>query len=277
MMDTLAKKREKITYLRKRYRHYHDPWGTDIESFIKTCTYLYPLYSQYFKVSCNLKKNLKNQPYMVIANHSGQIAIDGILATLAFFWELDPPIMLHSMMARFLTKVPFLTPWLYRNGSVLGDRKNCELLLSKGESILTFPEGTPGVVKNTGEFYQLRNFSTGFLRMAIKMRVPIVPVSIVGVEELYPIVWHFKKITRFFNMPSLPITPTFPLLGPLGLVPLPSPIFMTIGEPILPPKNIDYLASEKKLQFYTNKIRNRLTQMIDHDLNTRREQTNLSP
>ena len=98
--------------------------------------------------------------------------------------------------------------------------------------MLIFPEGVPGVAKTFGERYRLRPFSPGFARMALEHDVPVVPVAVVGAEEIYPVVGRAEGIGKAFGMPYLPLTPFFPVLGLLGALPLPTKWFIHFGRPV---------------------------------------------
>jgi 1-acyl-sn-glycerol-3-phosphate acyltransferase len=96
-----------------------------------------------------------------------------------------------------------------------------------------FPEGFKGVGKPFSERYTLQRFGRGgFVTAALRTGAPIVPCAIVGAEEIYPMIGNAKTVARLLGLPYFPITPTFPLLGPLGAVPLPSKWFIAFGEPI---------------------------------------------
>ncbi|MEX0798663.1 MAG: 1-acyl-sn-glycerol-3-phosphate acyltransferase, partial [Bacteriovoracaceae bacterium] len=133
-----AKKELVYQKLKERYRGYRDPWGFNLGTTHKAIDVLYPLYRKYFKVRVFGQENIKNEPYMVVSNHTGQIPIDGALITLAMAFETAPPRILHSMIERFMAKFPFLGDISAQTGAVLGDRANCKWLLDKGESILVF-------------------------------------------------------------------------------------------------------------------------------------------
>ena len=223
--------------LAERYRDYRDPWGFNLETTKKAIKVLYPLYSKYFRVRVFGQENIKNEPYIFVSNHTGQVPIDGALITMAAAFETDPPRILHSMIERFMAKFPFLGDFSAQTGAILGDRANCKWLLSKGESILVFPEGVRGVSKNTSRFYELQKFTNGFYRIAISSKTKILPVTVVGAEEMFPFVFHAKTLGKKLGLPTLPLT--------ANLLPLPSPIDIYFGKPIDLPQNIAAEASDK--------------------------------
>ena len=123
-----------------------------------------------------------------------------------------------------------------RVGGVVAARENALAVLRAGDPMLLFPEGVPGVAKSFGDRYRLRGFSPGFARLAIALDVPIVPVAVVGAEEIYPVVGRMENLGRLLGAPYVPLTPFFPLLGPLGVVPLPTKWFIRFGKPIRLPQ-----------------------------------------
>jgi len=154
------------------------------------------------------------------------------MLTVACLLEADPPRLARGMGERFITTTPFLSSMAARLGHVLGDPENCQRLLEAGEAIMVFPEGVRGISKTIWERYELREFGSGFVRLACATNTPVVPIGIVGTEEAMPGIWDAKPVAKLFALPSLPVTPFFPWLGPLGAIPLPTKVRITIGEPI---------------------------------------------
>lgn len=260
-----------IEELRVRYKDQQDPWGFNLEACERAIKLFYPLYKYYFRVRVHGIENVQDKPYMVVSNHSGQIAIDGVLITMAFSMDVKPPRVLRGMVERFLAGMPFLGDYVAQTGSILGDRKNCQYLLDKGESILVFPEGVRGVSKETKDFYKLQPFTKGFYRIALQAQTEILPICVIGAEEFYPYVVHLKKLAKMLNLPALPLTPTFPLLGPLGILPLPSPVDIYIGKPIPLPQGLSPDATDKEINEQVYKLEEEIKKMIANGLEHRRE------
>lgn len=246
-----------------------DPWGFSFSKFKQTTTTFYPIYKKYFKTRVFGQNNIESKSYVIVSNHSGQIAIDAMLIMGAFLYDVAPPKILRPMIARFLPKLPFIGMWMSERGAVLGDRDNCIQLLKHGESILAFPEGVSGISKNTSEFYKLKNFSSGFFKMALKADVEILPVAVIGAEEFYPYVYHPKKLAKFLRLPALPLTPLFPLLGPLGAIPLPSPVDIHIGIPYKIPK-LSPQSPDASMSEHIENIKNQIQNLIDKNLAKKR-------
>ena len=127
-----------------------------------------------------------------------------------------------------------------------------------------FPEGFKGIGKPFSERYKLQRFGRGgFVGAALHTGVPIVPCSIVGAEETYPMVGNLKTLARLVGLPYLPVTPTFPLLGVLGLVPLPSKWIIEFGEPIETTAHGAAAADDPMLVFnLTDQVRETIQQTL---------------
>ncbi len=248
--------------LRLRYQNYKDPWGFNLDLCEKALRTLMPLYRSYFKVRVFGKENVQDHPYLVVGNHTGQIPLDGMLVTMAFALDIAPPRILRAMVERFLAQLPFLGDLTAQTGSILGDRANCEYLIDHGESILVFPEGVRGISKNTPDYYKLRNFSQGFYRIALQKKTPILPICIIGAEEMFPLVFHAKKIASMLKLPSLPIS--------ANLIPLPSPIDIYIGKEISIPQHLNAESSDKEIKENVFHIENTIKKMIVQGLANRR-------
>jgi 1-acyl-sn-glycerol-3-phosphate acyltransferase len=254
------------------YSSRQDPWGLKTDTVIQTVKYILPIYEKYFKVRLHGLENIPaDDPFVAVSNHTGQIPIDGVMICMSFFLEPPKPVFLRSMVERFLVKLPFLGTFAAENGAILGDRRNCEFLLRQGESILVFPEGVRGISKPTKKYYQTQNFSQGFFRLAIKNRSKVLPIAVVGAEEMYPWVVQLPRIAKLLNTPALPLPLTSFFLGPLSLLPLPSPIDIYIGEEFDYPKTLNPQAPSEQLAPYVKDIQRQVQVLIDQGLKNRRK------
>jgi len=255
---------EKMDLLHEKYKDRVDPWGLNIESLHRSIRFLLPIYKKYFSVQVFGEENIpKDESFIAVANHSGQIPIDGMLIVASFIMGLDDPIILRAMGERFIFKLPLLGKLANESGTVLGDRKNCRFLLENDESILVFPEGTKGISKPTHKFYQLQEFTQGFYRLALEHNKTILPISVVGAEEFYPYVYHNDKIAKFFKTPAFPITPLFPLAGLFGAIPMPSQVKIYIGEPVKPNLNLSPTSERDSIKIEVDKIKKSIQDSID--------------
>lgn len=170
---------------------------------------------------------------LVVANHAGTVALDALMLAVAVREEVKRHLRLLG--ADFIFRIPVLSELARKSGGTLACVGDAERLLTGGELVGVFPEGLKGVGKSYRDRYQLRRFGRGgFVSAAIRTGAPIIPVAIVGAEETYPKIGEIPALARLLGLPYFPVTPTFPWLGPLGLVPLPSKWLIEVGEPIDP-------------------------------------------
>ena len=196
---------------------------------------LRPLYRRWFRVEVN---GIENVPLeggaLIVANHAGGLwPLDSLMTALAVHDEHPRHRFLRMLGAGQLFDTPVLGPLARKSGTTLACHQDAERLLSAGELVGVWPEGFKGIGKPFRERYKLQRFGRGgFVRSALRCGVPIVPVSIIGSEEIHPVLGNAKLVARLLDLPYFPMTPTFPWLGPLGLVPLPSKWYLEFGEPI---------------------------------------------
>ena len=195
---------------------------------------LRPLYKSWFRVEV---RGIENIPSvggaLIVANHSGTIALDSLMAQVAVHDEHPEHRFLRMLGADLVFRTPVVGAVARKSGATLAANPDAERLLASGELAGVWPEGFKGVGKPFSERYKLQRFGRGgFVAAALRTRVPIVPCSIVGAEEIYPILGNLKTVARLIGAPYIPVTPTFPLLGPLGLIPLPSKWIIEFGAPV---------------------------------------------
>ncbi len=195
---------------------------------------LRPLYRDWFRVdAAGLEHLPATGPALVVANHSGTVALDALMLSLAVHDEHPAHRYLRLLGADLVFRLPFLSELARKNGSTLACNPDVERLLANGELVGVFPEGFKGVGKLYKDRYRLQRFGRGgFVSVALRTGTPIVPVSIVGAEEIYPMIGNLKPVARLLGLPYFPVTPTFPWLGPLGLIPYPSKWSIRFHEPI---------------------------------------------
>jgi 1-acyl-sn-glycerol-3-phosphate acyltransferase len=172
-------------------------------------------------------------PCLIVANRSGLLPYDGLLLSHAIEQRHPQHVRPRFFVADWLMTAPFAQPMLARLGAVRACRENALRLLRAGHFVVVFPEGAKGAAKVFRERYRLQRFGRGgAIRVALEIGVPLVPTGIVGAEEAHPILFKWHAPARALGLPFLPVTPTFPLLGPLGCVPLPSKWVIRVGRPI---------------------------------------------
>ncbi len=195
---------------------------------------LRPLYRDWFRVEVSGAKNVPAKgPALVVANHSGTLPVDALMLSLAVRDELPEPRYLRLLGADLVFRMPFVSELARKSGGTLACGPDAERLLASGELVGVFPEGFKGIGKHYRDRYRLQRFGRGgFVSAALATGTPIIPVAIVGAEEAYPLIGNVKPLARLLSLPYFPVTPTFPWLGPLGAIPLPSKWLIEFGEPI---------------------------------------------
>ncbi|WP_216210744.1 lysophospholipid acyltransferase family protein [Amycolatopsis aidingensis] len=192
------------------------------------------LYRKWFRVSTHGVHNLPlDGGALVVCNHSGVLPLDSLMTALAVHDEHPHRRYLRMLGADLVFRTPMLGALARKSGQTLACNPDAERLLRSGELVGVWPEGFKGVGKPFSSRYKLQRFGRGgFVSAALRTGVPIVPCSIVGAEEIYPKIGDIKPLARLFGLPYFPVTPFFPLLGPLGAIPLPTKWQIEFGEPI---------------------------------------------
>lgn len=195
---------------------------------------LRPLADKWFRVQTSGMENVPEVGgALIVANHAGTVPIDGLMLQLAVHDHHAKQRALRLLAADLVFEMPMLGTLARKAGHTLACRPDAERLLSAGELTGVFPEGFKGVGKKYADRYKLQRFGRGgFVAAAVRAGVPIIPCSIVGSEEIYPKIADIKPLARLLGLPYFPVTPTFPHLGPLGAVPLPSKWYIEFGTPI---------------------------------------------
>ncbi|MEU5876858.1 lysophospholipid acyltransferase family protein [Spirillospora sp. NPDC047279] len=221
------------------------------------------LYERWFRVELFGLDNIPEKDgALIVANHSGTLPIDGIMLSVAVHDHVQRDLRLLG--ADLVYQVPVLGHLSRKAGHTLACQADAARLLDKGELVGVFPEGFKGVGKPFGDRYKLQRFGRGgFVETALRANVPVIPAAIVGAEEIYPKLADLKPLARLLGLPYFPITPTFPLLGPMGLLPLPSKWMIQFGEPI-PMDEYDATAADDPMTVFnlTDHVREAVQQML---------------
>jgi 1-acyl-sn-glycerol-3-phosphate acyltransferase len=195
---------------------------------------LRPLYRNWFRVEVSGMENVPDEgAALVVANHSGTIALDALMTQVAVHDEHPRHRHLRLLAADLVFRTPLLAELARKGGSTLADNADAGRLLTGGHLVGVWPEGFKGTGKRFSERYKLQRFGRGgFVAAALRTGAPIVPCAIVGAEEIYPIIGNLPTTARLLGLPYLPVTPTWPWLGPLGLLPLPSKWLIHFCPPV---------------------------------------------
>ena len=182
------------------------------------------LYRDYWRIETT---GIENVPAtgraMLVANHAGVLPWDGTMIKTAVFVAHSRPRHVRALVASLFMGMPVLSWFLRRTGQTVGHPDDTRRLLERDQLVLVFPEGVRGTGKHYEDRYKLRRFGRGgFVSTAIRAGAPIIPVSVVGSEEIYPMIGDLSGVAKLFGLPYFPVTPFWPWLGPLGLIPLPS-------------------------------------------------------
>ena len=211
-----------------------DDFGMDAESIASARTWLDLLYERWWRVSVSGSETLpRGRAALFVANHSGLLPWDGLMIASALERHQPAAPRARFLVADWLATLPFAQPWITRLGGVRACRENAERLLRTERSVIAFPEGAKGAAKVFRQRYRVQRFGRGgVVRTALALGAPLVPVAVVGAEEAHPVLFKMETAARAVGLPFIPVTPTFPMLGPFGVVPLPSKWSITFGTPI---------------------------------------------
>jgi len=210
-------------------------------------------------------------PCLLVANRSGLLPYDGIMIAHAIERAHPGHPLPRFLVADWLITLPFMQPYLARIGGVRASRENAERLLSRGHFVVAFPEGVKGAAKLFRDRYRLQRFGRGgVIRLARDTGAPLLPVAVVGAEEVHPVLFKARTVARSLGLPFVPVTPTFPLLGPAGLMPLPSKWSIRIGRPLsLDGLGADAVEDELLISRLTEELRREIQTMVDDGVRAR--------
>ncbi|MFD8083770.1 lysophospholipid acyltransferase family protein [Kitasatospora sp. NPDC059722] len=228
---------ERLAFLRRRLTGDYevDEFGFDQELTEEVLLgLLRPLAEKYFRIEVRGVEHIPAEGgALIVANHSGTIPLDALMTQVAIHDHHPNHRHLRMLAADLVFVLPGVNELARKAGHTLACNEDAQALLERGEVVGVWPEGFKGIGKPFAERYKLQRFGRGgFVSSALRAGVPIVPCSIVGAEETYPMIGNLKTLARLLGLPYVPITPTFPWLGPLGAVPLPTKWTIQFGEPI---------------------------------------------
>lgn len=243
-----------------------DPFGLDPE-WAKYAVGIAAFFHRfYFRTDVHGIGRVPTGRVLLIANHSGQIPVDGLLIGASMFLDAEPPRITRSMVEKWSQTLPFVSTLFSRVGQVVGVPENARRLLELGEAILVFPEGSRGISKSFVHRYKLTDFGLGFMRLALETETPIVPVAVIGAEEQYISMGNLDRVAKMMGMPSFPVIPQ--LLLPFGQMPLPTKYRIYFGEPMSfdgDPDDDDAIIEEKVLR-----VKGTIQSMLNRGLKERK-------
>jgi 1-acyl-sn-glycerol-3-phosphate acyltransferase len=219
---------------RMRGDYAQDEWGFD-EEFVEI---VYPvaelMYRAWWRVTTVGVENVPAHGHaLLVANHAGVLPWDAAMMSVAILKEHPLPRHPRFMVLDWAFRLPWVSAFMRRIGGVVASPYNAMRLLEQGHLVMVFPEGSKGAGKPFSERYRLQRFGRGgFVELALRTGAPIVPVAVVGSEEIYPKLGESRLLARATGAPYFPLTPTFPWLGLAGTIPLPSKWRIEFCEPI---------------------------------------------
>jgi 1-acyl-sn-glycerol-3-phosphate acyltransferase len=224
---------------------------------------LRPIAEKWFRLEVRGLENIPTEGgALVVSNHSGTVPLDGLMTMLTVHDHADR--FLRPLGADLVFRLPVVSALARKGGATLACVEDAERMLSGGELVGVWPEGFKGIGKPFSERYKLQRFGRGgFVSAALRTGVPIIPLSVVGAEEIYPLVGNVPSLARLLGVPYIPITPFFPWLGPLGMVPLPSKWILEFGEPI---RTDSYDAAEAEDPMLVFNVTDQVRETIQHTL-----------
>ncbi|MDT0442140.1 lysophospholipid acyltransferase family protein [Streptomyces johnsoniae] len=228
-------------------------------------TVLRPVFERYFRVEVRGMENVPAEGgALLVSNHSGTLPWDGLMLQVAVRDHHPADRHLRLLAADLVFQLPVVNELARKAGHTLACAEDAQELLERGELVGVMPEGFKGIGKPFADRYKLQRFGRGgFVATALRAGVPIVPCSIVGAEEIYPMLGNSRVAARLLNLPYFPITPTFPWLGPLGAVPLPTKWTIQLGEPIETKDHPPEAADDPMLMF---QLTDQVRETIQHTL-----------
>lgn len=213
-----------------------DPFGYDPAFAARLRPLSEFFYRRYWRVCTDGLEHVPSSgAALLVGNHSGGIPLDAAMIGAAIDLEHPQHRVVRFLYDRFVAGMPFMGELYNRMGSVVASLDNARRLLEMGELVGIFPEGVQGVAKGIWHRYELQPFNSGFVHLSLLLRAPIIPTAVVGAEETYPVIAKWERLgplKDLLNVPYIPVTPLFPWLGAIGMIPLPTKWHIRFGAPI---------------------------------------------
>ncbi|HKY64227.1 MAG TPA: lysophospholipid acyltransferase family protein [bacterium] len=249
-----------------------DPFGRDpnFEQMLKP--FFDFMYYKYWRVTTHGLENIPSSGRgLLVANHSGTLPWDGSMIRLAVTNDHPSGRDVRFLVEDFVYYLPFVGTYMYRIGGVRASQENAERLLNNDLLVAVFPEGVKGIGKYFSQRYHLQRFGRGgFVKLAIKTGTPIIPVAVIGAEEIHPILYKSSLLAKPLGIPYVPFTPTLPALGPFGFLPLPTKWSIYFGKPIdLSGYGKEVLEDELEIHRISERVRQTIQNLVTEALKKR--------
>jgi len=251
----------------------YDEFGTSPRVARRALAFFKLLYKYWFRVESSGHAVIPEKEGAILAaNHGGLLPFDASMVVADGILAGQPPRLVRTVVDRWAGSLPFVNVFYARVGQVIGSRENVRELLDAKQLVLIFPEGMAGIRKRAADRYVLQSFHLGFVEESLRHRVPIIPVAIVGADDQAPLLYDAQPLAKLLGLPFFPITPTFPLLGPIGLLPYPVRYEIAYGEPFrfheeFPAETAD---DPHAVRYLAEQVRRRIQEMVDQRVMARR-------
>jgi len=247
-----------------------DPYGISKKYLAFTYKALEFLYRRYFRVKVHGIENVPPRGRaMLVGNHSGGVALDGVMTIASTFFDLEPPRLLQGMAEKFISRVPFANVLNARTGQFPGLPEHAKRMLEDDRLLLVYPEGARGTAKLYKERYSLVDFGTGFMRLALQTKTPIIPFGFLGGGAAIPTIYNAYTLGRLMGMPYIPVTP---YLLPL---PLPAQLEIHYGAPLTFQGNGN--EEDEVIEGYVEQVKSTIAGLIENGRAQRGKQRRLTP
>jgi len=244
----------------------YDAFGASRESMKNILRWVYFFYRFYFRTEVHGLENIAEaRKALIIPNHMAQTPVDGMNVAASLFFEPEEPRLVRAIGHHVLAANPFVSMFVSRSGQVIGNAANADRLFEGENLVLIFPEGS-GAIRPYYRRYRLNRFSPGFMEYAIRYGYPVVPTAIIGSEESTLVLGEVKSLKGFMGIPRFAVSPTFPWLGPLGLVPYPVRFRIYFGEPMDFSGHRDKLGDPAAVRRLVDDARLQVQHMLDEKL-----------
>ncbi len=239
-----------------------DAYGVSKKELARMYTIMSKLYHRYFTVRVSGIEHVPSSGRaMLVGNHSGGVALDGTIVSASMFLEAEPPRLVQAMVDKFMNRVPFMAQLNSRLGQLTGLPEHALRLLEDERLLMVFPEGHRGTAKLYGDRNSLVRFGTGFIRLALQTKTPVVPFAFIGGGDAVPTITNLEGVAKLFGLPYLPITPY--------LLPIPRPVALEVyySEPM----HFEGTGNEDDIviQGYVEQVRARISELIDRGVKIR--------
>jgi 1-acyl-sn-glycerol-3-phosphate acyltransferase len=251
----------------------YDEFGLSPRVARRALAFFKLVYKYWFRVESTGHAAIPEKEGAILAaNHGGVLPFDATMVVADGILGAPMPRLVRTVVDRWAGALPFVNVFYARVGQVIGSRENVRELLASKQLVLIFPEGMAGIRKRAADRYVLQPFHLGFVEESLRHRVPIIPVAIVGADDQAPLLWDAQPLAKLLGLPFFPITPTFPLFGPLGLLPYPVRYEIAYGEPFrfheeFPAESAD---DPHAVRYMAEQVRRRIQEMVDQRVIARR-------